>query len=80
MMGRMEQDFVLNRTKSIGNSCSMGVDFRGKGVYIFYTRNDRQQTQALIESIEYLALRLLSAVHVRQQSVEALAQAARTQL
>jgi hypothetical protein len=42
----------------------MGVDFREKGVYIFYTRNDRQQTQALIESIEYLAL----------------AQAARTQL
>jgi hypothetical protein len=34
--------------------------------------NDRQQTQALIESIEYLALRLASAVRVRQQSVEAL--------
>jgi cell fate (sporulation/competence/biofilm development) regulator YlbF (YheA/YmcA/DUF963 family) len=34
--------------------------------------NDRQQTQALIESIEYLALRLASAVRVRQQSVESL--------
>jgi len=34
--------------------------------------NDRQQTQALIESIEYLTLRLASAVRVRQQSVEAL--------
>jgi hypothetical protein len=34
--------------------------------------NDRQQTQALIESIEYLALRLASAVRVRQQSVDAL--------
>jgi hypothetical protein len=34
--------------------------------------NDRQQTQALIESIEYLGLRLASAVRVRQQSVEAL--------
>jgi hypothetical protein len=42
---------------------------------IDYTRvpgNDRQQTQALIESIEYLVLRLASAVHFRQQSVEAL--------
>jgi uncharacterized membrane protein YccC len=34
--------------------------------------NDRQQTQALIESIEYLALRLASAVRVRQHSVESL--------
>ena len=34
--------------------------------------NDRQQTQALIESIEYLALRLASAVRVRQQSVDTL--------
>ena len=34
--------------------------------------NDQQQTQALIESIEYLVLRLASAVHFRQQSVEAL--------
>jgi hypothetical protein len=34
--------------------------------------NDRQQTQALIESIEFLALRLASAVRVRQQSAEAL--------
>ena len=34
--------------------------------------NDRQQTQALIESIEYLALRLASAQDVCQQSVEAL--------
>ena len=32
--------------------------------------NDRQQTQALIESIEFLVLRLASAVHVRQQSLE----------
>jgi hypothetical protein len=32
--------------------------------------NDRQQTQALIGSIEYLVLRLASAVHVRQQSLE----------
>jgi soluble cytochrome b562 len=30
--------------------------------------NDRQQTKALIESIEYLVLRLASAVHVRQES------------
>ena len=34
--------------------------------------NDRQQTQALIESIEYLTLRIASAVRVRQQSIEAL--------
>ena len=34
--------------------------------------NDRQQTQALIESIEYLTLRLASAVRVRQQSIDAL--------
>jgi hypothetical protein len=34
--------------------------------------NDQQQTQALIESIEYLVLRLASAVHFRQQFVEAL--------
>jgi hypothetical protein len=34
--------------------------------------NDRQQTQALIESIEYLTLRLASAVRVRQQSEESL--------
>jgi hypothetical protein len=34
--------------------------------------NDRQQTQALIESIEYLALRLASAVRVRQHSVGSL--------
>ena len=34
--------------------------------------NDRQQTQALIASIEYLVLRLTSAVDVRQQSAEAL--------
>jgi len=32
--------------------------------------NDRQQTQALIESIEYLVLRLASAVHVRQESLD----------
>jgi len=32
--------------------------------------NDRQQTKALIESIEYLMLRLTSAVHVRQQSLD----------
>jgi hypothetical protein len=30
--------------------------------------NDRQQTKALIESIEHLVLRLASAVHVRQES------------
>jgi hypothetical protein len=30
--------------------------------------NDRQQTQALIESIEYLSLRFASAVQVREQS------------
>jgi hypothetical protein len=30
--------------------------------------NDRHKTQALIESIEHLALRLASAEHVRQQS------------
>ncbi len=42
--------------------------------------NDRQQTQALIESIEYLALRLASAVRVRQQSVEALDEPLRKQL
>jgi hypothetical protein len=34
--------------------------------------NDRHKTQALIESIEHLALRLSSAEHVRQQSFEAL--------
>jgi hypothetical protein len=34
--------------------------------------NNLAQTQALIESIEYLVLRLASAVHVRQQSVEIL--------
>ena len=34
--------------------------------------NDRQQTQALIESIEYLSLRFTSAVKVREQSVQAL--------
>ena len=34
--------------------------------------NDRQQTQSLIASIEYLVLRLASAMHVRQQSVAAL--------
>jgi uncharacterized membrane protein YccC len=34
--------------------------------------NTLAQTQALIESIEYLVLRLVSAVHVRQQSVEIL--------
>jgi uncharacterized membrane protein YccC len=34
--------------------------------------NNRQQTQALIESIEYLALRLASAEDVCQQSLEAL--------
>jgi uncharacterized membrane protein YccC len=42
---------------------------------IDYTRvpgNNRQATQALIESIEHLALRLASAEQVRQQSVEAL--------
>ena len=33
-------------------------------------KNDRQQTQALIESIEYLVLRLTSLVHVRQQSLD----------
>jgi hypothetical protein len=32
--------------------------------------NDRQQTQALIESIEYLVLRLTSLVHVHQQSLD----------
>jgi len=32
--------------------------------------NNRQRTQALIESIEYLVLRLTSAVHVRQQSLD----------
>ncbi|MGB3096553.1 MAG: FUSC family protein [Candidatus Deferrimicrobiaceae bacterium] len=34
--------------------------------------NDRHKTQALIESIEHLALRLASAEHVRQRSDEAL--------
>jgi len=34
------------------------------------SKNDRQQTQALIESIEYLVLRLTSLVHVRQQSFD----------
>jgi hypothetical protein len=34
--------------------------------------NDRQQTQALIESIEYLSLRFASAVQVREQSAVAL--------
>jgi hypothetical protein len=34
--------------------------------------NDRHKTQALIESIEHLALRLASAEQVRQQSFEAL--------
>ena len=42
---------------------------------INYTRlpeNTLAQTQALIESIEYLVLRLASAVHVRQQPIEIL--------
>ena len=42
---------------------------------IDYTRvpgNDRQATQALIDSIEHAALRLNAAEHVRQQSVEVL--------
>jgi hypothetical protein len=34
--------------------------------------NDRQQTQALIESIEYLSLRFASAVQVRERAVVAL--------
>ena len=42
--------------------------------------NNQQQTQALIESIEYLVLRLASTVHVRQQSIEALDEPQRKQL
>ena len=42
--------------------------------------NDQQHTQALIESIEYLVLRLASVVHFRQQSVEALEEPQRKQL
>jgi hypothetical protein len=40
--------------------------------YMRVPGNDRYKTQALIESIEHLALRLSSAEHVRQQSFEAL--------
>jgi hypothetical protein len=41
MMGRMGQDFVVTRTKSIGNGCSMGVDFREKGFYSSYTPDEQ---------------------------------------
>jgi hypothetical protein len=42
--------------------------------------NDQPQTQALIESIEYLVLHFASVVHFREQSVEALEEPLRKQL